>query len=165
MKRKIYIATKITGVEEWAEKLLDHVESTLKTHGFEVVNPMKLNHNHDKSHESYMKVCLPALEKCTLILLVGDWKNSKGAKDEFIHATLNKIPYILEAEMDVLKYADLYFNGKMSIESIEVMVGLSQSEIYDVLMRLSSTNKEADKVRDSMVERDIFDNFHWEDGL
>jgi len=49
---KIYISGKITGIEEEAIKRFEFAQNKLKSADFEVVNPMKLEHNHDKSWEA-----------------------------------------------------------------------------------------------------------------
>ena len=79
---KIYISGKITGMEEEAFILFEKVEKELVGLGFDVVNPMKLPHNHDKSWESYMKECLEAMDDCSIIYLLHNWHRSKGAKVE-----------------------------------------------------------------------------------
>lgn len=52
---KIYISGKITGIENEAAALFEKAEKELKEKGFETVNPVTLNHKHDKSWHSYMK--------------------------------------------------------------------------------------------------------------
>lgn len=76
---KIYISGKITGIEDEAFKLFEIAENKLKLHGYEVVNPMKLPHNHDKSWESYMKECIVALMSCDTIYMLSNYYMSKGA--------------------------------------------------------------------------------------
>lgn len=83
MKRKIYISGKITGMEDKAKILFDKAEAELIEKGFEVVNPMKLNHNHDKSWKSYMRVCIDAMFDCDYIYMLDNWESSKGAKIEY----------------------------------------------------------------------------------
>ena len=46
---KIYLSGKITGKEKEAHELFEKVEDELLKEDFEVINPIKLNHNHDKS--------------------------------------------------------------------------------------------------------------------
>jgi hypothetical protein len=76
---KIYISGKITGNEEEAFKLFEMAEINLKLAGFDVVNPMKLEHNHDKSWEAYMRVCIIALMSCDAIFMLTNYYESKGA--------------------------------------------------------------------------------------
>lgn len=78
-KRKIYISGKISGIENEAVKLFDIAEMQLKNEGYEVVNPMTLNHNHDKSWHSYMKEDVKALCECDEIFMLSNWTDSKGA--------------------------------------------------------------------------------------
>jgi len=67
---KIYISGKISGIEEEAFKIFEACEKELMEQGFEVVNPMKLTHHHDKSWESYMKECIEALLSCGSIYML-----------------------------------------------------------------------------------------------
>jgi hypothetical protein len=84
--KKIYIAGKITGMETKAFKLFQDTEKKCIYEGYEVVNPMKLNHDHDKKWISYMRECYKEMSTCTHIYLLPNWKDSKGATDEVIHA-------------------------------------------------------------------------------
>lgn len=76
---KIYISGKISGIENEAESLFKQAENKLKNKGFEVVNPMTLNHEHDKSWHSYMKEDVKALCDCSHIFMLSNWTDSKGA--------------------------------------------------------------------------------------
>ena len=80
--KKVYIAGKISGMEEEAFGLFVQAEILLIKKGYEVVNPMKLPHKHDKTWESYMKECLTEMMKCDLIYPLPNWNESKGAKIE-----------------------------------------------------------------------------------
>jgi hypothetical protein len=79
---KIYISGKITGIEEEAFKRFEFAETNLKIAGFDVVNPMKLEHNHDKSWEAYMRECIIALMSCDAIFMLSNYYQSKGAMIE-----------------------------------------------------------------------------------
>lgn len=76
---KIYISGKITGMEAEAKVLFQQAEDKLTALGYEVVNPMKLPHEHDKRWISYMIECLIALKPCDGIYLIDNWNNSRGA--------------------------------------------------------------------------------------
>lgn len=86
LKKKIYIAGKITGIENEAFKLFESAEKRLISEGYEVVNPMKLPHDHDKKHSSYMIECLNALRTCDEIFMLTNFIDSKGAKTELMEA-------------------------------------------------------------------------------
>ena len=58
---KVYISGKISGIEDEAPKLFSSAEKELADKGHETVNPMTLNHDHDKSWHSYMKEDIKAL--------------------------------------------------------------------------------------------------------
>ena len=79
MATKIYISGKISGIENEAPELFARAELELQAKGFETVNPMTLNHNHDKSWHSYMKEDVKALCECDVIYMLNNWTDSKGA--------------------------------------------------------------------------------------
>ena len=83
-KIKIYISGKISGLlESEALELFEQAEKVCVEMGYEPVNPMKLNHNHDKSWEAYMKEDIIALMGCDAIYMLSNWSFSKGARVEF----------------------------------------------------------------------------------
>jgi hypothetical protein len=81
---KIYISGQITGLE-YTESYLNFEDAEKKLNTatkYEVVNPMKLNHNHDKSWENYMLEDIKALFECDAIYMLKNWGSSKGARIE-----------------------------------------------------------------------------------
>lgn len=81
---KVYISGKITGLPiEVALTNFIIAETKLKEYNFEVINPMTITHNHDKSWENYMRVDLKALLDCDSIYMLKDWHKSKGANIEY----------------------------------------------------------------------------------
>ena len=79
---KVYIAGPISGREEMAFIEFEKAELKLKSQGYEVVNPMKLPHDHNKTWISYMRVCLRELLDCEIIYMLRDYRNSPGASIE-----------------------------------------------------------------------------------
>jgi len=84
--KKIYISGKITGIEKEAFKLFEAAEERLILEGYEVVNPMKLKHDHDRTWRSYMFGCINALRTCDEIFMLTNYTDSKGAKMELMEA-------------------------------------------------------------------------------
>lgn len=81
--KKIYISGQITGLDyDEAFALFENVEPLLKDNGFEVVNPMKIKHNHDLSWINYMKTDIKALMDCNTIYMLSNWTKSTGADIE-----------------------------------------------------------------------------------
>jgi len=80
--KKVYIAGKISGIEDYAYALFEEAEQKFIKKGYQVVNPMKLPHNHDKTWESYMKDCVFELVGCDLIHPLPNWNDSRGARIE-----------------------------------------------------------------------------------
>ena len=93
MKRpKCYISGKITGLDEaLARENFEFAEHHVHNHGYEVINPFKLPHDHDKSWEAYMLENLAALSKCKCIYFLPNWRSSPGARIEKLWAERLKI--------------------------------------------------------------------------
>lgn len=79
---KIYISGKISGIEKEAEAIFEKAENELLLLGYEVVNPMKIKHDHDLSWSSYMKEDLKAMLCCQAVYMLSNWQDSKGATVE-----------------------------------------------------------------------------------
>jgi hypothetical protein len=77
---KVYISGKIGDLpmDEVIKKFRDK-ELELLQYGFDVVNPVTLPHNHDKTWFSYMIEDLQALRDCTHICLLPCHTDSPGA--------------------------------------------------------------------------------------
>lgn len=115
-KRTLYIAGKVTGMEAEAVIMFERAEKHFTNLGFKVINPLKLNHNHDKKWISYMKVCYKAIldNECDCIYFLPNWKSSKGSKDEFYFANLVDLEF-LNLPNEMIKerfeqYQKIYFN-------------------------------------------------------
>lgn len=77
--KRVYISGKISGIEYEAPLLFGAAENELQAQGFDTVNPLTLNHAHDKSWHSYMKEDIKALCDCDTIYMLSNWADSKGA--------------------------------------------------------------------------------------
>lgn len=82
MKEKVYISGKVTGMVEEAILLFKAAENELRQMGFEPVNPITLNHQHDQTWHSYMREDVKALCDCDAIYMLTNWRASEGAKVE-----------------------------------------------------------------------------------
>jgi len=80
--KKIYIAGKVTGMEDEARELFRLAEQQLLTRGYYPVNPMALRHDHDKRWESYMREAITAMLTCDSLLMLQGWEHSIGARIE-----------------------------------------------------------------------------------
>lgn len=81
--KKIYISGKISDMpyEEAFNNFLK-AEHALKQIGFEVVNPMKLDHKNAVTWSDYMRTDIKALMDCDNIFMLSNWRKSEGAKLE-----------------------------------------------------------------------------------
>lgn len=84
MKSKIYISGRITGItiKEATDNFYE-AEKDLFELDYEVINPMTIKHDHDKSWKNYMKNDIKELLNCSHIYMLKGWHLSKGANIEF----------------------------------------------------------------------------------
>jgi len=92
----IYIAGAITNEPEYAA-LFEAAEKKLRRDGLIPVNPVALNHAHDKTWLSYMREDLAALVRCSKVYALSNWQTSKGAMIEVNLAISLGIEVIYEA--------------------------------------------------------------------
>lgn len=80
---KIYIAGKITGNPDY----LDHFRRAmlkLRQAGQLVITPTILPDGLD--HAEYMHICYALIDVSDAVFFLDNWKQSEGARDEFIYA-------------------------------------------------------------------------------
>lgn len=81
---KVYLSGKITGLPE-AQARAQFRKAQLKILqiGFEVVNPLTLDHSINDTWESYMRTDISAMMQCDAIYMLPGWEQSRGAKLEY----------------------------------------------------------------------------------
>lgn len=81
----IYIAGKITGLPlQEADDKFQKAENDLHFLGLKVINPLKLGIPHSWSWSQQIDECKRVInERAKAIYLLRDWKESKGAREEF----------------------------------------------------------------------------------
>ena len=80
---KIYIAGKITGNPNYKEQFAA-AEKKLKAEGHQVINPTWKPEG--LPYKQYIDMGLMELQQSDVIYLLSDWKDSKGARMEYIYA-------------------------------------------------------------------------------
>ena len=80
MKGLWYLSGQVTGNDSFREDF-DFFETYYTKLGFNVVNPVK-GEPDGKTYDYYMRRDLVKLSECTGIIMLPNWKKSKGAKFE-----------------------------------------------------------------------------------
>ena len=93
MNKNIYIAGKITGLENYKE-VFEAAEIDLKERGFVPMNPARLSGGFE--HGEYMHICFSMIDVCDTVYLISNWQESKGAVMEFEYARENHKDIIRE---------------------------------------------------------------------
>ena len=99
----IYISGKITGAPNQNKHKFAAAEEHLQKFANVILNPHTLPANHDKTWTSYMKVCIMSLCRADKVVVLDDWKNSKGAIREVMIAKWLNIPVISIEDMCEVK--------------------------------------------------------------
>ena len=94
---KFYIAGKITGDPNYKKKF-KYAEKKLKSKGHSIMNPAALGDYKEFTWIDYMAVTHEMQKRCDAVLMLEDWKDSRGATKEFEYAKALKqeIYYDLE---------------------------------------------------------------------
>jgi hypothetical protein len=103
MELKIYIAGKVTGEDTVAcKRKFAAMEEKLKLMGCStVINPMNLGIPVSWSWDEAGALCLKVLEeKANAIIMLNDWLDSKGAKDEYKHAADHDYQIFFEDDVE-----------------------------------------------------------------
>lgn len=93
MKKKIYIAGKVTGLpqDEVIEKFSE-AKQKIEALGFEAINPLEVVGDWQTPWNKAMRMCIAKLTECDAIALIPDWSSSKGAIIEYEIAQQLEIP-------------------------------------------------------------------------
>jgi hypothetical protein len=80
---RVYISGQITGLElQEAQERFEGAETLLENIGLNPINPLKNGLPFNTSWEEHLVKDIELLMGCNAIMLLGNWKNSKGARIE-----------------------------------------------------------------------------------
>lgn len=97
MKKKIYIAGKITGDPDFKQKF-ERVAHYFRARGYAVLNPTVLSQD-GMLPADYMRICLPMVDSSDIVYFLSDYVNSNGAQIEFLYAKYIGKEIVLESEV------------------------------------------------------------------
>ena len=90
---KIYIAGKITGLENYKETF-QKAHDWLTSEGHIVMNPSIMPPGFE--HHEYMKICYSMIDACEGVYFLKNWTESVGAKLEHEYAVKNNKKLVFE---------------------------------------------------------------------
>jgi Domain of unknown function (DUF4406) len=79
---KLYLAGKMSGVEQFNFPAFHAEAARLRSLGYEVVNPAELNEGNEGNWQACMKVDIHELIECDGVALMDGWETSEGASLE-----------------------------------------------------------------------------------
>lgn len=83
MSKKVYISGRITGKPlHEAKEVFSKAATDLKKRGYIPINPFENGVDEDASWNEHMKADIKLMLDCDMVLLLPDWKHSKGANIE-----------------------------------------------------------------------------------
>ena len=132
-KEKIYISGKITDIEKEAPALFKQAECALKEKGYDTVNPITLNHDHDKSWQNFMREDVKAMLDCDSIYMMSNWVNSKGAKIEREIAIYLGLKVIYEEPYDESYFVLPVIKEVISVFGIDHQLGMAGEELGELV--------------------------------
>lgn len=93
MKKKIYIAGKVTG-EDRAEctAKFQKAQEAIEALGFEAINPLQVVGDWQTTWNKAMRMCIAKVTECDGIAMLPDWSKSKGAILEYEIAQALELP-------------------------------------------------------------------------
>jgi hypothetical protein len=80
--RKFYISGPMTGLPDNNFPAFNLAAAKVRSHGYEVVNPVDINPDSSLPWEECLRADIKALCDCDGIVLIRGWQNSKGAQLE-----------------------------------------------------------------------------------
>lgn len=87
MKDRFYIAGPMSGKEDFNYPAFFEAEQLLRAYGYDVINPARqFDGNIELSYETYIRVGIQSLLRCSAIYMLEGWEWSNGAKLEFMIA-------------------------------------------------------------------------------
>jgi len=106
MRKKIYVAGKITGLPwEQVVQKFSEAQREIEALGFEVINPIILVNDPDTGWKDAMIICLRALSKCHGVYFLPCTIDSRGAKIEMHHAILHNLELYSDIKQFNIHYA------------------------------------------------------------
>jgi len=93
MKKKIYIAGKVTGEDLAACTMkFGTAQKEIEALGFEAINPLEVVGTFDITWEAAMRLCIAKLMECDKVYMLPCCAKSEGARLETKLASVVKIP-------------------------------------------------------------------------
>lgn len=79
----VYLSGPMSGLPDYNRPEFNAAAASLRSLGYEVVNPAEVPEPPCKSWEGYMKVAVAQLVRCDVVALLPGWGASRGARLEY----------------------------------------------------------------------------------
>ena len=95
---RVYISGKMTGLEKKEfKKRFALAETTLRFHGYDVINPARLS-DFNLTYAEFMLIDTTLVTMCDAIYMLNNWRDSNGAKEELALAEAKGLKIMYEVE-------------------------------------------------------------------
>lgn len=102
----VYLSGKVTGIDNYYEVFADaknKVSELLPNYG--IINPIEMNKQFDDgclSWDGFMHICYAIIDCCSMVVMLPNWKDSEGAKEERRYAKEKgkKIYYLINGRLE-----------------------------------------------------------------
>ena len=95
---RVYISGKMSGLDKREfKKHFQMAEATLRVHGYDVINPARLN-DFNLTYAEFMLIDTTLLTMCDAIYMLNNWRDSNGAKEELALAEAKGLKIMYEVE-------------------------------------------------------------------
>lgn len=146
----VYIAGKMTGLEDLGRVAFDRAENQLTGLGYQVLNPAWLGNGLPK--EAYMPICLSMIQQAQALVLLDGWENSPGARLERAFAEYQAMPVYSLGELVERSYQSHL--AEMAARARDTTREAMERERVRLMMEKISRKKNPDmgKVADALEE-------------
>ena len=88
---RVFVSGPMSNMEDWNWRAFKKAETALSFEGHTVLSPannIPMTNPEAIPHEGYLAICLAMIDQCDCIYQLHGWEQSKGARIEFLYASI-----------------------------------------------------------------------------